>query len=164
MEFPACIRRARRYPRAMSNRTVVLAAAVAIVVAAGLYIGYAASQRRRQQQHVKELVVDTTQKLRQVLAAKSSPDVAAALDANLKSARAPRDPKLPDPAEHYTPGAREFARRRTEVDPLPRQSAASRHALAAHMANAAHRGTSWLNEAIVLKKRVEDDHFNLSLE
>jgi hypothetical protein len=148
----------------MSNRTVVLAAAVAIVVAAGLYIGYAASQKRSQQQHVKELVVDTTQKLRQVLAAKSSPDVAAALDANLKSARAPRDPKLADAAEHYILGAREIARRRTEVDRLTRQAAASRHALAAHMANAAHRSTSWLNEAIVLKKRVEDDHFNLSLE
>jgi hypothetical protein len=148
----------------MSNRTVVVAAVVAIVVAAGLYVGYAAAQKRSQQRHVKALVVDTTRQLQQVLAAKSSPEVAAALDANLKSTKAPRDPQLADAAEDYIISAREFARRRAEVDRLWRQAAASRHALAAHMANASHRSTGWLNQAIALKKRVEDDHFNLGVE
>ena len=45
-----------------------------------------------------------------------------------------------------------------------RQAAASRHALAAHMASASQRGTGWLNQALALKKRVEDDHFNIGVE
>lgn len=150
----------------MSNRTVAIAAgAIAVVVAAGLaYMGYAAAQKRSQQRYVKELVVDTTDKLRQVLAASSAPDLVGPLDANLKEARAPRDPKLADAAEHYILGAREIARRRAEVERLSRRAAASRHALAAHMAHASHRGTGWLDQAIVLKKRVEEDHFNLGVE
>lgn len=150
----------------MSTRTIVgPVVAIAVVLAAGLgYLGYVATQKRSQQQHVKALVVDSTQKLRQVLAAKSAPDLVAPLDANLKETRAPRDPKLADAAEQYILGAREIARRRAEIDRLTPQAAASRQALAGHMASASHRNTAWLNEAIVLKKRVEDDHFNLGLQ
>ena len=150
----------------MSNRTVAVAAgAIALAVAALLgYMGYAAAQKRAQQRHVKELVVDTTEKLRQVLVAKAAPDLVAPLDENLKSARAPRDPKLADAAEHYILGAREIARRRAKIDALSRQAASSRQALATHMAHASRRGTGWMDQAIALKKRVEDDHFNLSVE
>jgi hypothetical protein len=150
----------------MGNRTVaVIGSAIALVVVAGLaHFGYAAAQKRSQQRHIKELVVDTTEKLRQVLLAKAASDVVAPLDANLKQAKAPRDPGLADAAEEYILGAREIARRRAEADRLSRQAAASRQALAAHMAHASHRGTGWMDQAIALKKRVEDDHFNLGME
>jgi hypothetical protein len=150
----------------MSNRTVAVAvAAIAVAVAAGLaYMGYAAAQKRAQQRYVKELVVDTTEKLRQVLAERGVPDLVGPLDANLKEAKAPRDPKFADAAEQYILSAREIARRRAEVERLERRAAASRQALAAHMAHAARRGTGWMDQAIVLKKRVEDDHFNLGVE
>src|SRR4051794_6988697 len=166
MEYLACTRRARGYARSMCNRTVAAPiVAIAVVVAAGLgYFGYVAVQKRSQQQHVKALVADTSEKLRQVLAAKRVPDLAAPLEANLKQAKAPRDPKLADAAELYIISAREIARRRAEIDRLTRQAAASRQALAAHMANASHRSTAWMNDAIALKKRVEDDHFNLGVE
>jgi hypothetical protein len=51
-----------------------------------------------------------------------------------------------------------------QVDRLTRQAAASRQALAGHMAHAAHRNTAWLHEAVALKKRVEHDHFELGVE
>jgi hypothetical protein len=150
----------------MSYRTLTgPVVAIAVVVAAGLgYFGYVTTQKHSQQQRVKAVVADTTEKLRQVLASKSTADLAGPLDANLKQAKAPRDPKFADAAELYIISAREIARRRAEIDRLTRQAAASRQALAAHMANAAHRGTGWLNQAVALKKRVEDDHFNLGVE
>ena len=149
----------------MGKRNIVVIGAIVAVLAAGLaYLAFAAAQKRSQQRHVKELVVDTTQKLREVLVARNAPDVVAPLDANLKRAKAPRDPLLADAAESYILSAREIARRRAQVDRLTRESAASRQALATHMAHAGHRNAAWLNEAITLKKRVEDDHFNLGVE
>ena len=165
MESLACRARAGRYPRDMGKRNIVIIGAIVAVLAAGLaYLGFAAAQKRSQQRQVKALVVDTTEKLREVLVTRNSPDVVAPLEANLKMAKAPRDPKLADAAESYIVSAREIARRRAQVDRLTRQAAASRQALAAHMAYAGHRNTAWLNEAIVLKKRVEDDHFSLGME
>lgn len=146
------------------SRPLVIGGVILAMVVAGLaYLAYGAAQKRAQQRHVKELVVDTTEKLRQVLVAKTALDLFAPLDANLKAARAPRDPKLADAAEHYILGAREIARRRTDIERLSRQAAASRQALASHMGNAGHRGPAWMNQAVVLKKRVEDDHFALGL-
>ena len=149
----------------MGNRNVgIVVGVIAALVVAGLgYMIFAAAQKRSQQKHVKEVVVDTTQKLRQVLVAKAAPDMVASLEANLTSAKAPRDPKLADAAEHYIIGAREIARRRGDIERLSRQAASSRQALAGHMSHAAHRSTAWMNQAVTLKKRVEDDHFNLSL-
>jgi len=151
----------------MGNRninTVIIGAIVAVLIAGLAYLAFVAVQKRSQQRQVKDLVVDTTQKLRQVLGSRTSPDYVAPLDANVKQARAPRDPRLTDAAEQYIIGAREIARRRVEVDRLTREAAASRQALAGHMAHASQRNAAWLNEAVVLKKRVEEDHFNLGME
>lgn len=149
----------------MGKRNIVIIGAIVALLGAGVaYLGIAAAQKRSQQRHVKALVVDTTEKLREVLVARNAPDVVQPLDANLEQARAPRDPQLADAAESYIVSAREIARRRAQVDRLTRQAAASRQALAAHMARAGQRNTAWLNEAIVLKKRVEEDHFNLGME
>jgi len=149
----------------MAKRDVIVVGVIgAAMLAIVAYVAWAGAQKRAQQRHVRELVVDTTEKLRQVLVAKTAPDLAPALDANLSAAKAPRDPKLADAAEHYILGAREIARRRTAAERYSRQAAASRHALAAHMASASQRGTGWLNQALALKKRVEDDHFNIGVE
>jgi len=148
----------------MGNRNVIVAGVIVALVAAGLgYVAYGSAQKKSQQRHVKELVVDTTDKLRQVLVAKSAPDVVPALEANLKSAKAPRDPQLADAAELYIIGAREIARLRADVERFSRQAAASRAALAAHMSGSSRRGQGWMDHAVVLKKRVEDDHFSLGV-
>lgn len=149
----------------MAKRNIVIIGAIAALLLAGTgYLAFVAAQKRSQQRHVKELVFDTTQKLRQVLASRTSPDFVAPLDANARKAKAPRDPRLADAAEQYIVGAREIARRRVQVDRLTRQAAASRQALAGHMAHAAHRNTAWLDQAVALKKRVEHDHFELGME
>src|SRR5439155_78156 len=95
---------------------VGLIAAVALAVVG--YLTYAGAQKRAQQRQVAEMVRDTTEKLRQALAAKPAPELVAGIDANLKAARAPRDPGLADAAEHYILGAREIARRRRAADEL----------------------------------------------
>src|SRR5678816_3466998 len=96
----------------MAKRDVIVVGVIgAAMLAIVAYVGWASAQKRAQQRHVRELVVDTTEKLRQVLVAKTAPDLAPALDANLSAAKAPRDPKLADAAEHYILGAREIARR-----------------------------------------------------
>src|SRR5882672_2322169 len=154
-----------RYPSGMSNRLLVWAggfiAALALVVAG--YFAYAAAQKRAQQRQVAESVRDTTEKLRQALAAKPAPELVAAIDANLQAARVRRDPALAAAAERYILGAREIARRRADIERLERQAAASRQALAGHMAGAARRNETWMQNALALKKRVENDYFDLNV-
>jgi hypothetical protein len=153
-----------RYPSGMGNRlvgsAVGLVAAVTLVVAA--YYAQAALQKRSQQKQIAESVRDTTDKLRQALKAKPAPELLTALDANLAAARATRDPAFADAAERYILGAREIVRRRGEIERLEQQTVASREALAAHMARAAHRNVSWMGDALTLKKRVESDYFDLN--
>lgn len=137
-----------------------------IAIAAFALIGYVAYgnvQKKAQQRQVVAVVEDTTEKLRQALATKSSAELVQALDANLQSARAPRDAQLADAAEHYVLSAREIARRRSESNALWVRAEESRRALAGHMARAERRSEPWLRSAIALKKRVEDDYFALTL-
>ena len=147
------------------NRTLAwavgLIAAVALAVVG--YLTYAGAQKRAQQRQIAEMVRDTTEKLRQALAAKPAPELVAGIDANLKAARAPRDPGLADAAEHYILGAREIARRRVDAERFARQAAASRQALAGHMARAARRNDGWMRDALALKKKVETDYFDLGV-
>ena len=140
---------------------VGLLAAVALALAG--YLTHAAAQKRAQQRQVAETVRDTTEKLRQALAQAPAPELVDAIDANLKAARAPRDPNLADAAERYIIGAREIARRRVDAERFARQAATSRSALAGHMARAAQRNDSWMRDAIALKKRVETDYFDLGV-
>jgi hypothetical protein len=149
----------------MLNRGLLWAGGLIAVLALALggYLMYGAAQKRAQQRQVAEMVRDTTEKLRRALAPKPAAELVAAIDANLKTARAPRDPGLADAAEHYILGAREIARRRVEAERLARQAAASRLALAGHMARAAHRNDGWMRDALALKKRVETDYFDLGI-
>ena len=138
---------------------VIAIAAVALIS----YAVYAGAQKKAQQRQVIAVVEDTTGKLRQALTQKSSPELVEALDANLKSARAPRDPQLSNAAEHYILSAREIARRRSDSNQLWARAEESRRALAGHMARAERRSEPWLRSAVSLKKRVEDDYFQLTL-
>jgi hypothetical protein len=149
----------------MFNRAVAWAVGVMVAVALALggYLAYAAMQKRAQQRQVAEMVRDTTEKLRQALAAKPAPELVSAIDANLKAARAPRDPAFAEAAEHYIIGAREIARQRLDAERHARQAMVSRQALAGHMARAARRNDSWMRDAIALKKRVETDYFDLGV-
>lgn len=141
-----------------------LAGPVAIVVLAlAGYLAYGAAQKRAQQRHVTELVRDSTEKLRQALGPNASPELVGEIDTNLRSVKAPRDPALADAAEQYITGAREIARRRVAVAELERKAAASRAVLAGHMARASRRNDAWLRDALALKKRVENDHFELGV-
>jgi len=137
---------------------IIALAAIALIG----YAVYAGSQKKAQQAKVIAVVEDTTTKLRQALE-KSSVELFDALDANLKAARAPRDPQLTDAAEHYILSAREITRRRNDTVKLWAAAHASRQALAAHMARAERRSEQWLRSAVSLKKRVEDDYFQLTL-
>lgn len=150
----------------MINKTlsIPLALLLAAIVAILGYLGYAASQKRTQQRQVVEVVRDTTDKLRKALRAHPEPEIVTALEANLQAAKAPRDPALADAAEHYIIGAREIVRRRVEIERLERDVAASRQALAGHMAHASSRNSAWLRDAVALKKRVEDEYFSLGLK
>jgi len=153
------------YPSGMVARRLAKPVGVFVIAlaAAGGYLAYGAAQKRAQQRHVAELVRDSTDKLRQSLGPNASPELVTSIDTNLRSVKAPRDPALADAAEQYITGAREIARRRVAVAQLERKAAASRAALAGHMAHASRRNDAWLRDALALKKRVENDHFELDV-
>jgi len=137
---------------------IIALAAIALIG----YGAYASHQKKLQQREVFAIVEDTTAKLRQAIE-KSSPELVAALDANLNAARSPRDPQLSDAAEHYILSAREIARRRFDSIQLWAKAEESRRALAGHMARAERRSEPWLRSAVALKKRVEDDYFQVTI-
>jgi hypothetical protein len=153
------------YPFGMGTRTVGWIVGIIALTALALigYAVYAGAQKKAQQRQVIAIVEDTTGKLRQALAEKSSAELVDALDANLKAARAPRDPQLSNAAEHYILSAREIARRRSDSNQLWARAESSRRSLAGHMARAERRSEPWLRVAVSLKKRVEDDYFQLGL-
>jgi hypothetical protein len=148
----------------MQIRKIGIGAALLLGVGAIIvgYATYAAWQKHAQQRRVAALVGDTTVKLRQALGT-PTPDIVAALDANLKATHASRDPAFADAAEHYIIGAREITRRLVAVRFIEREAAASRAALSGHMAHSARRSDAWLRDAIELKKRVERQHYDLDL-
>src|SRR5437867_4659156 len=121
------------------NVAIVVAVLALVVLGIGGQWAYTKSQKRSQQHKVAELVRDTTEQLREALAPRPSAVIVARIDANLQAARAPRDPQLAEAAELYIIGAREIAKRRIDAERLSRQAAASRQALAGHMARAARR-------------------------
>lgn len=149
----------------MGKRGVVWAVGIIAVGAIALiaYGIHAATQKRAQQREVISVVQDSTDKLRAALTQKATAEVVAALDTNLSAARAPRDPQLADGAEHYILSAREIARRRVDTDRLWARAIGSRQALAGHMARAERRSEPWLRTAVALKKKVEDDYFEVGI-
>ena len=152
------------YAWSVNRSAVWFFGVVAIVVAVALgHAGYVAWQKRIQQKQVAALVGDSTERLREALTARASQEMIGALDANLHATKAPRLPQLEDAAENYIVGAREIARRRVVAADLERRAAASRAALAGHMAKSAHRDPGWVRHALDLKQKLEREHYDLSL-
>lgn len=147
----------------MTRQALAAACALALlVVAASGYWIHAAWDKRAQQKKIGELVQETTEDLRRGLAPQASPAIVARIDENLQAAKAPRDPRLAEAASLYILGAREIVRRRVEAERLEREAAASRAALAAHMASG-RRTDAWFRGALELKQRVEREHRDLEL-
>jgi hypothetical protein len=148
----------------MSRAALAAAAALALfVLAAAGYWAHAAWDKHAQQRKVTELLRDTTEELRRGLAPRAAfPGLVARIDENLQAATAPRDPRLAEAAGLYILGAREIVRRRVEAERLEREAAASREALAAHMARN-RRNDAWFRGALELKQRVEREHRDLDI-
>src|SRR5216684_3602517 len=83
-------RKVCRYPSGMGKRAVAWAVGIIAIGAIALvaYGFHAAGQKRTQQHQVISMLQDSTDKLREALTTKASPDLVAALDANLSAARA----------------------------------------------------------------------------
>ena len=139
----------------------LVAAALGLVIAGGVGYGLHQSVKKRAEQRaVVSVVTETTAQLRDVLKT-SSADVAGKIDGNLRVARSWSNAYMADAAEHYLIGAREIARKRADAARNAQKFAASRAALAAHMNRAGRRDTPWIHTASQLKKRMEQDHFDL---
>jgi len=144
-------------------KTGLIAAAAAgllVVVVAGVFI-FRGHQQSTDKRQIEAMVADTTEQLRQALAAGSSREIVARIDGHLQSVKSVRDSPLADAAEHYLLGAREIARRRADSDRLTGEAAASRRALASHMNRSGGRGTGWIRDAMDLKRKLERDHTDL---
>lgn len=148
----------------MGGPTKAIVAAVALAIAASTGYSLIASKQKKDQQHaVATALGDTTVQLRKALSGTPSADVVSRINTNLQAAKAPRDPMLADAAEHYILGAREIAKRRSDVERLTREAALSRRSLAMHMKAASNRDAYWIRVASDLKKRAERDHFELEI-
>ena len=144
----------------MGAGKTLLIAVVVLIGAAAAYWGFAARQKSTERESVVKVVGETTALLREALAKPPSAELVARLEANLQAVKAPRNREMADAAEHYIIGAREIARRRADAARLSGEAAASRQALASHMA---HRSQSagWYSDATRLKTRVEQQHADL---
>ena len=143
------------------KKGLIAAIAGLLVAAIAGTIVFRGHRERTDQRHIAALVADTTEQLRQALAAGPSREIAARIDGHLQSAKTAHDPALADAAEHYLLSAREIVRRRADSDRLEREAAASRRALASHMNRSGRRDTGWIRDAMDLKKKVERDHADL---
>jgi hypothetical protein len=147
----------------MGGTKAVVAAVVLAITGSTAYYLYVEKQKKEQQRALVALLGDTTAQLRRALTGPPAPELVSKIDSNLKLAKAPRDPELAVAAGHYIHGAREIARRRSDIERLGREAAMSRRALSMHMAAASSRDSYWIRVAADLKKRVERDHFELGV-
>lgn len=148
----------------ISRTGTIAAASLALAIAGG--VGYAihkGAKARSEKNAVVSVVTDTTRHLRGSLKG-VAPAALDSIEGNLRVAQAWSNAELADATEHYLIGAREILRRRAEADRLVQKAAASRSALAAHMARAGQRGSAWIHTASALKKQVEHDHFDLKVQ
>ena len=86
------------------------------------------------------------------------------IEGSLRVAQSWSNTELVQATEPYLVGAREILRRRADASRLTQKAAASRAALAAHIARAPRRDTPWIRAAMDLKKQVERDHFDLDVQ
>ena len=128
------------------------------IIATNLIRGH---RKKVEDERVAVMVADATVQLRQALGGAPSGPGLAKLEEYLQSAKASPNAAAGSAAEQYLIGAREIARRRADSERLAREAAASRNALAGHMARAERRNTNWIRAAAELKRRVEATHADL---
>lgn len=127
------------------------------------YLLYQEAEQRSEARAAREVLGEATAQLKGGL--KSVPPGAVErIEEGLRAARRWSDAELAEATEQYLVGAREILRRRADAERLTRDAAASRKALAAHMARAGRRDTPWIRSASRLKKQVERHHFDLDMQ
>ena len=141
----------------------LVAAALITAAAGGGYAWHAAKQKTEQQRAIAALVDKATAEMRGALAgapgAAELAEAQAALDA-LRALDSSRQRAFADAAERYLISAHTIVRARGDVARLSRQAAADRQALAAQLA--ARRGDAWFSTPMAIKKRLEQEHFDLA--
>jgi hypothetical protein len=147
---------------AVGKTTLAVGVAAALVVGGLGYVAWSGAQKRAQLRHLGALVADSTDKLKEALTKRATPEILEGIDADARALKAPRDPLLASSAEQYIVSSREIVRRRADADRLLRQAAASRRALEVHMTRGRRGDGGWFREALELKKRVEADHADLA--
>ncbi|HEX2565868.1 MAG TPA: hypothetical protein VHL85_03355 [Burkholderiales bacterium] len=151
----------------MNDKRIPIAIGVIVLlVVAGIaaYVIHKKNQTRAQQEEISALVSSATAELKEVLAKGASEEQLKLAQANLDTLRTmnvSRQPVLADAAEHYLISTNTIVRAKGDAARLGRQAAASRQALAAHIAT--RRNDAWFGAALKLKERVEKDHFDLNL-
>lgn len=157
------------------KRTIIVAAAA--ILAAGLaYAGYDVYQKRELRARVVQLVAAAGGQLEETLGIDinvPSAGLADRLDARvaqaetalqqLRALSARRDPPLVEAADQYLAGVLEVLRRQAGGTRHRSRFIEDRNALDAHMARAGARSGTWISEAIRLKQRLEQDHYDYQL-
>jgi hypothetical protein len=145
-----------------SAKFLLAAACVAVAVVVG-YLLSKEARKRYEARAVVSVVEDATSQLKSGLKVPSREGLAK-IEASIRATHGWSNAEVADAAEQYLIGAREILRRRAEATRLSQKAAASRAALAAHMARAPSRDLPWLRAATELKRQVERDHFDLDVQ
>ena len=147
----------------MKRLWVIVAAVLAAGAAAGGYAYYAAQQKRAQQQAIAALVDKASAGIRGALARAPGAAELEAAQGNLDTLRAmdsSRQRAFADAAERYLISAHTIVRARGDAARLSQQAAKDREALAAQLA--ARRSDTWFAATMAIKKRLEQEHFDLA--
>jgi hypothetical protein len=142
----------------------ILVAAAGLAIATG--VGYLLQKEARQRSEARAVVTivqEATVELERGLKMPSQ-EAVERLEGSLHVAQAWHNRNLVQDTEPYLVGVREILRRRTDASRLTKRAASSRAALAAHMSHAGRRDTPWIRAAMVLKRQVERDHFELDMQ
>ena len=147
-----------------SRIATVLVAAACITIAASVgYLLHKEARQRSEARAVVSIVQETTVELQRGLKIPSR-EALEKIEGSLRVAQSWSNTELVQATEPYLVGAREILRRRADASRLTQKAAASRAALAAHIARAPRRDTPWIRAAMDLKKQVERDHFDLDVQ
>jgi len=149
----------------ISKKNLITAAALSVValvlvaiIATNLIRGH---RKKVEDDRIAGLIADGTVQLREALGKAPTSAAVAKLDEYVQTAKTSPNHEKGSAAEAYLLNARGIARQRAESERLAREAAATRSALASHMARAERRNTTWLRNATELKRRVEESHAEL---
>jgi len=140
-----------------------IVAALVVGLAAGGYAYHAARQKSEQHYALSALVDKATGEIKGALA--GAPGSAELLRAQaalerLRAMDSSRHRAFADAVERYLISAHTIVRERGEAARLSRAAAADREALAAQLA--ARRSDAWFADTMAIKKRLEQEHFDLA--